>query len=104
MCFLRNKQFLIYKVMGGSSSTNGMLYVRGSPSDFDGWVKLGNKGWSYKEALYYFKKSENNRDDNVSNKKNLKHLTLLLRRVQIPRKNGKNPLCKNYFIAKKNFY
>ncbi|XP_051168491.1 glucose dehydrogenase [FAD, quinone]-like [Leptopilina boulardi] len=53
------------KVMGGSSSTNGMLYVRGSPSDYDNWAKLGNKGWSYKEVLYYFKKSEDNRDDNI---------------------------------------
>lgn len=52
--------------MGGLSSTNGMLHVKGSPSDFDRWAKLGNKGWSYKEVLYYFKKSENNRDDDVS--------------------------------------
>lgn len=52
--------------MGGTSSTNGMLYVRGSPSDFNDWAKLGNKGWSYKDVLPYFKKSENNLDDNVS--------------------------------------
>ncbi|XP_043475333.1 glucose dehydrogenase [FAD, quinone]-like [Leptopilina heterotoma] len=53
------------KVMGGTSSTNGLLYVRGSPSDYDEWAKLGNKGWNSKEALHYFKKSENNRDDNI---------------------------------------
>lgn len=58
--------FPFRKVMGGTGSINGMLYVRGTPSDFDGWAKLGNRGWSYKEVLYYFKKSENNQDDNVS--------------------------------------
>ncbi|XP_043475406.1 glucose dehydrogenase [FAD, quinone]-like [Leptopilina heterotoma] len=53
------------KGMGGTSSLNGMLYVRGSPLDFDEWAKLGNKGWSFKEVLPYFKKSENNLDDNI---------------------------------------
>ncbi|XP_051167027.1 glucose dehydrogenase [FAD, quinone]-like isoform X3 [Leptopilina boulardi] len=55
------------KVMGGCSSINGMLYVRGTPSDYDDWAKLGNEGWSYKEILHYFKKSENNRNDNIVN-------------------------------------
>ncbi|XP_051167026.1 glucose dehydrogenase [FAD, quinone]-like isoform X2 [Leptopilina boulardi] len=53
------------KVMGGTSSINGMLYVRGSPSDYDGWAKLGNNGWSFNEVLPYFKKSENNQDNNI---------------------------------------
>lgn len=47
------------KVLGGSSSLNGLLYVRGQKEDYDGWAALGNKGWSYDEVLPYFKKSEN---------------------------------------------
>lgn len=48
------------KVLGGSSSTNAMLYVRGHPSDYDHWAALGNPGWAYEEVLPYFKRSEHN--------------------------------------------
>ncbi len=47
------------KALGGSSSINGMLYVRGQPLDYDTWGQLGNRGWSYERVLPYFKKSEN---------------------------------------------
>ncbi|MEH6445937.1 MAG: choline dehydrogenase [Oceanospirillaceae bacterium] len=47
------------KVLGGSSSLNGLLYVRGQREDYDDWATLGNKGWSYDEILPYFIKSEN---------------------------------------------
>src|SRR6266567_8630346 len=46
------------KVMGGSSSINGMLYVRGNPADYDGWAQMGCRGWSYDEVLPFFRKSE----------------------------------------------
>lgn len=47
------------KVLGGSSSLNGLLYIRGQKEDYDDWAELGNEGWSYEEVLPYFKKSEN---------------------------------------------
>ena len=48
------------KVLGGSSSTNGMVYNRGHFGDYEDWAELGNRGWSYREVLPYFKRSENN--------------------------------------------
>lgn len=47
------------KVVGGGSSINGMLYIRGQREDYDGWAALGCDGWSWDEVLPYFKKSEN---------------------------------------------
>ncbi len=46
------------KALGGSSSINGMLYVRGQPLDYDMWAQQGNRGWSYDSVLPYFRKSE----------------------------------------------
>lgn len=47
------------KVLGGSSSINGLLYVRGQHEDYDRWSELGCAGWSYDEVLPFFKKAEN---------------------------------------------
>ncbi len=54
----RSLQWPRGKVLGGSSSLNGLLYVRGQAEDYDRWAELGNQGWSFREVLPYFKKSE----------------------------------------------
>src|SRR4051812_13336388 len=51
------------KTLGGTSSINGMLYVRGNPADYDGWAQMGCRGWSYDDVLPYFRKSEDYRGD-----------------------------------------
>ena len=48
------------KVLGGSSSINGMLYIRGQSQDYDTWAQLGCRGWSWTDVLPYFMKSEDN--------------------------------------------
>ncbi len=46
------------KVLGGSGSINGLVFLRGAPTDYDGWEQLGARGWSYKDVLPYFKRME----------------------------------------------
>ncbi|MDB5397305.1 MAG: glucose-methanol-choline oxidoreductase [Rhodospirillales bacterium] len=46
------------KVLGGSSSINGMVYCRGTRSDYDGWAAAGNDGWAYDDVMPYFKRAE----------------------------------------------
>lgn len=47
------------KVLGGSSSINGLVYIRGQREDFDAWREAGNAGWGFDELLPYFKRAEN---------------------------------------------
>ncbi|XP_051156152.1 glucose dehydrogenase [FAD, quinone]-like [Leptopilina boulardi] len=53
------------KVMGGTSSINGMMYVRGTKEDFNTWDKLGNPGWNFNDVLPFFIKSEENRNKDI---------------------------------------
>ncbi len=57
------------KVLGGCSSINGMIYMRGQSADYDGWRQMGNEGWSWDDVLPYFLKSEDHetRNDDLHN-------------------------------------
>ena len=56
-----NGRAIVYtrgRVIGGSSSINGLIYIRGQPEDYDHWAQLGNRGWSWDDCLPYFRQAE----------------------------------------------
>ena len=56
-----NGRAIVYtrgRVIGGSSSINGLIYIRGQPEDYDHWAQLGNRGWSWDDCLPYFRRAE----------------------------------------------
>ncbi len=59
-CNMRRFAWPRGRTLGGSSSINYMIYIRGHAADYDHWAQLGNKGWSYEDVLPVFKKSEHN--------------------------------------------
>ncbi|XP_039265920.2 putative GMC-type oxidoreductase Mb1310 [Styela clava] len=56
------------KILGGTSSINGMVYLRGSPHDYDSWQDHGAKGWSWRDVEVFFKKVENAVGDEISDR------------------------------------
>lgn len=54
------------KVIGGSSSINAMMYVRGNHRDYDNWAAMGNSGWEWENVLPHFKAVENLKDEKMS--------------------------------------
>ncbi len=81
------------KVIGGSSSINAMVYIRGSAEDFDEWEAMGNPGWSWREVLPYFKRSEcNDRgEDEFRGGRGPLHVSTMERDL--------HPLCQNFLRA-----
>lgn len=83
------------KVMGGSSSINAMVYIRGQQEDFEDWKAMGNPGWGWDDVLPYFKKSETNDKggDAYRGGEGPVHVATLDRDL--------HPLCQNYIAAGK---
>ncbi|MBI1218133.1 MAG: choline dehydrogenase [Rhodobacteraceae bacterium] len=81
------------KVMGGSSSINAMVFVRGQRSDFDGWRDLGNPGWGWADVLPYFRKMETNDagEDAYRGGTGPLHVATVSR--------DHHPLCQNFLAA-----
>lgn len=80
------------KVLGGSSTINGMLYVRGNRHDYDRWAQMGNAGWSYDEVLPAFRRSEAHvqRRDGFHNEAG---------ELTVTRSRGRNPLFDTFVEA-----
>ena len=77
------------RVVGGSSSINGHLYVRGQPLDYDSWAQAGNRGWGYADVLPYFRRSEDRQGggDDYRGAGGLLHVSDV---------HEKHPLCEAY--------
>ena len=80
------------KVLGGSSSINGMMYMRGHRADYDAWRDLGLPGWGYDDVLPYFRKSEDHveRDDSFHGKGGP---------LRVVRSRGDHPIYRDFLAA-----
>jgi choline dehydrogenase len=80
------------KTLGGTSSINGLVYIRGFPADYDGWSAAGCSGWSWQEVLPYFKKSEGSSrgPDSLHNDRGP---------LAVMRPTTQNPLCAAFLAA-----
>ncbi len=81
------------RVLGGSSSINAMVYIRGQREDYDGWAAAGNPGWSFDDVLPYFRKSEDNARG--SNEHHGSHGPLHVEDIA----HKVHPLCADYLAA-----
>jgi len=82
------------KVLGGSSSVNGMVYVRGDPREYDHWGDLGNDGWSYRDLLPVFKRMEAYAEGDPAYRGHDGPLSVTNRRTKDP-----DPLSEAYVVA-----
>ena len=78
------------KVLGGSSSINGMVYIRGQKEDFDHWRQLGNTGWSFDDVLPYFKRAEHQTRGDAT------IITAPRARCACPTSRTNDPICKAF--------
>jgi choline dehydrogenase-like flavoprotein len=96
---LRDRQIFMPrgKTLGGSSSINGMIYIRGNQQDYDNWAAAGNQGWGWRDVLPYFVVSENNETYG----ENPRHGTGGL--LNVTYINPPNPVLETFFDAVENF-
>ena len=80
------------KVLGGGSTINAQVYVRGHPSDYDGWAALGCAGWGYSDVLPYFRRSEDN--DTFANEIHARGGA-----IGVSRPRAVLPICEAFFAA-----
>ncbi|WP_213941639.1 choline dehydrogenase [Pseudomonas sp. dw_612] len=80
------------RTLGGSSSINGMVYIRGHARDYDGWAEQGCDGWSYQEVLPYFKRAQTHADGNDDYRGAAGHLHVTPGETQ-------TPLCAAFLAA-----
>ena len=90
------------KTLGGSSSINGMLYIRGQAEDYEEWEKAGNNGWSYRDLMKYFVALENNRNHEDQYHGNFGSLWVETYRPILEASRSFLNACKEYGLTKNN--
>ena len=90
------------KTLGGSSSINGMLYIRGQAEDYEEWEKAGNNGWSYRDLMKYFVALENNQNHEDQYHGNFGSLWVETYRPILEASRSFMNACKEYGLTKNN--